>query len=160
MSAQNLSFKFFSTSKFVQAINQLAKDNKLPIKLNVNQCISFIHVWFYGHDSYDGKFDNIQIKNPVYMRIHLTQNKDIFLNQEQIIKLFDCKPIICIKQNMYRSVPKGKDRDNLYFAFIDFEQRESKQGYYYFPVDLYKENSKNRTATIEKQFENVDKDAL
>ena len=159
MTDQNQTFKFFSTSKFAQTMNQLAKDNKLAIKLD-NNCISFIHVWFRGNECYEGKFDDIQIRNPIYMKIHISQNKDLFLNQEQIIKLFDCKPIICIKQNMYRLVPKGKDRDNLYFAFIDFEQRESKQGYYYFPVDLYKENSKNRIATIEKQFENVDKDAL
>ena len=153
MSAEASSPKFFSTSKFVHAMDQFAKENKLLVKLNKDQRINFIHVWYRGSECFEGRYDDIQIKNPIYMRIHLTGNKDIFLNQEQIFKLFECKPVLCIKQNMYRSVPKGDERKNLYLAFIDCVEHETRDGFTYYPVELYVEKSKSRIATVEKQFE-------
>ena len=139
-------------------MDQFAKENKLPLKLAKNQCITFIHIWYRGNECFEGRYDDIQIKNPIYMRIHLTQNKDIFLNQEQIFKLFECKPVICIKQNMYRSVPKGEERKNLYLAFIDCVEHETNDGFIYYPVELYIEKSKSRIASVEKQFDKVNND--
>lgn len=140
-------------------MDEFAKENKLPRKLDKNELIRFVHVWYKGSDTYEGKFDDIQIRNLIYMKIGTTHEKHIFLKQEQIEKLFESKPVLCIKQNMFRVVPKGKEREKMYLVDIDFiEQEASNGGFYYYPVEIWEEKSKKRIETIEKQFEKVDND--
>ena len=149
--------QFFSTTKFVESIQQLAKENKLPKKLEKNELISFAHVFYQGKDCYEGKFDNMNIR-PIYIKLHSTNQKDIFIKHEQIPKLLNSRPILSIKQNMYRSVPKGKDRLDLWFAMIDFQEEISSDGYRYYRVDLYKENCNRRKELILNQIQDISND--
>jgi len=154
MSAQP-STMFISPTKFVKAMDEFAKENKLPYKFGKDEKILFVHVWFRGRECYQGKiYDDLQISNPLYMKIVSTHRKEIFINREQILKLFECKPVLCIRQNLYRTVPKGKDRNNMYLAFIDFVEQETSTGIRFYPVELYIEKSQNIIKTIEKQFKN------
>ena len=157
----NYNYVYYSVSKFVHTMDEFAKEKKLQIKLDKNESISFCHIWFRGNECYEGKFDDIQIKNPIYMRITTTHRKDLFLNQEQILKLFEYKPVLCIRQNMFRNVPRGQERKYLHLVFIDFVEHETPDGIRYYPVDIYIERCNNRIKTIEKQFkkENVNEES-
>jgi len=153
MSAQP-STKYFSPTKFVKAMDEFAKENKLPRKLDKDELIRFVHVWYRGSDTYEGKFDDIQIRKLIYMKIGTTHRKNIFLKYNQILELFESKPVLCIRQNMFRSVPRGKDREKMYLVDIDFVEQEASSGFNYYPVEIYEEKSKSRIKTIEKQFKN------
>ena len=41
-------FNYFSASKFVKTMDEFAKENKLPRKLDKNELIRFVHVWYKG----------------------------------------------------------------------------------------------------------------
>ena len=148
---QSLSFQYFSTSKFVEAIREYGKLNKLPRKLEKHECITLAHVWYKGYDTYQGNYDDINIRKPIYMKLLTSRNREIFITHEQILKLFEAKPIICIKQNFHRTVPQGKYRALMYLAIFDFEPRETSEGFRYDPVDIVKEDSPTRIKVIEKQ---------
>ena len=148
---QNLSFKFYSITKFVQTINELAKTNKLPFKLNNYDRIDAAYIWFKGDETFNGKFDDYCIRQPAYMKLLTSHNRNYFIKHEQILSLFESRPIICFKQTMWRTVPKGNERKNMYYIVISFNIQQTAAGFPYFPVELIRESNKTIINTVEKQ---------
>ena len=148
---QNLSFKFYSITKFVQTINELAKNNKLPFKLNNYDKIETVYVWFKGEQTFRGNYDDYCVRQPAYMKFITSHNRHIFIKHEQILSLFNSYPIICFKQTLYRTVPKGTERKSMFYIIISFNIQQSAAGFPYYPIELIRETSKNIINTVEKQ---------
>ena len=67
--------------------------------------------------------------------------------------------VLSIKINFNRQVPKGKDREYIYYAEIDFEEKDTPDNRYrYYNVEIYKETCKNIIDTIEKQIVSTNDD--
>ena len=146
-----MSKQYLSASKFVQTINELFKDNKFHVKNDKYETINFVYVWFQGKYCYEGKFDNMLIE-PVYLKIHTSRNRDIFIKHEELLEVFKPRMILSIKRNFKRNVPKGKDREDMYYVEINFEEQKSSNGEFtYYNIEIYKETCKSIKETIEKQ---------
>ena len=60
--------------------------------------------------------------------------------------------ILSVKRNFKRNVPKGKDREDMYYVEINFEEQKSTNGEFtYYNIEIYKETCKSIKETIEKQ---------
>lgn len=161
-STEPLSCKYFTATKLVNFIEEAFKNNKLSLKPISYEFVRVATVWFNGFDVYNGQFDDYVITKPLYMRLHTSKNRDLFLNYDQILNLFKAKPKISLKQNMRRTVPSGKDRQLMFYASIHFEAEQASAGFTYYPVDVEVETNKSRINTVKKSNEpkEIDPDAL
>ena len=66
------------------------------------------------------------------------------------------KPIFTFSQTWERSVPKGKQRKNIYELVIGFYPRQSKDGIPYYPTSVYREKIQSKINTINKYTESED----
>ncbi|WP_285959356.1 DUF4108 domain-containing protein, partial [Thomasclavelia spiroformis] len=121
-----MSSKFFSITKFVEFINDKYNNP------------SGVIVYFEASQAFMNKFDKICVK-PVMIKVQ--KLKDIYIKHEDIIKMFDGQLILTFTENRSRHLPR--DKQNLYYLTIDFNQKEY-NGFTYYKTEMFQSmNPKN-----------------
>ena len=114
-----MSSKFFSITKFVEFMNDKYNNP------------SGVIVYFEASQAFMSKFDKICVKPVMIMVCHSVAHapagsfqklKDVYIKHEDIIKMFDGQLILTFTENRSRHLPR--DKQNLYYLTIDFNQKE------------------------------------
>ena len=135
--------KFFSIAKFVEFMNNKYNNPSGAI------------VYFEASQSFMNKFDKICVK-PVMIKVQ--KLKDIYIKHEDIIKMFDGQLILTFTENRSRHLPR--DKQNLYYLTIDFNQKEYKapygaqgeaHGFTYYKTEMFQSTNPKNVELIRKQ---------
>ena len=111
--------RFFSIAKFVEFMNNKYNNPSGAI------------VYFEASQSFMNKFDKICVK-PVMIKVQ--KLKDIYIKHEDIIKMFDGQLVLTFTENRSRHLPR--DKQNLYYLTIDFNQKEY-NGFTYYKTEMF-----------------------
>ena len=125
--------KFFSITKFVEFMNDKYNNPSGAI------------VYFEASQSFMNKFDKICVK-PVMIKVQ--KLKDIYIKHEDIIKMFDGQLILTFTENRSRHLPR--DKQNLYYLTIDFNQKEY-NGFTYYKTEMFQSMNPKNVELIMKQ---------
>ena len=125
--------KFFSITKFVEFINDKYNNP------------SGVIVYFEASQAFMNKFDKICVK-PVMIKVQ--KLKDIYIKHEDIIKMFDGQLILTFTENRSRHLPR--DKQNLYYLTIDFNQKEY-NGVTYYKTEMFQSMNTKNVELIRKQ---------
>ena len=128
-----MSSKFFSITKFVEFMNDKYNNP------------SGVIVYFEASQSFMNKFDKICVK-PVMIKVQ--KLKDIYIKHEDIIKMFDGQLILTFTENRSRHLPR--DKQNLYYLTIDFNQKEY-NGVTYYKTEMFQSMNTKNIELIRKQ---------
>ena len=128
-----MSSKFFSITKFVEFMNDKYNNPSGAI------------VYFEASQSFMNKFDKICVK-PVMIKVQ--KLKDVYIKHEDIIKMFDGQLILTFTENRSRHLPR--DKQNLYYLTIDFNQKEY-NGVTYYPTEMFQSMNPKNVELIRKQ---------
>ena len=128
-----MSSKFFSITKFVEFINDKYNNP------------SGVIVYFEASQAFMNKFDKICVK-PVMIKVQ--KLKDIYIKHEDIIKMFDGQLILTFTENRSRHLPR--DKQNLYYLTIDFNQKEY-NGFTYYKTEMFQSMNTKNVELIRKQ---------
>ena len=125
--------KFFSITKFVEFMNDKYNNPSGAI------------VYFEASQSFMNKFDKICVK-PVMIKVQ--KLKDVYIKHEDIIKMFDGQLILTFTENRSRHLPR--DKQNLYYLTIDFNQKEY-NGFTYYKTEMFQSMNPKNVELIRKQ---------
>ena len=125
--------KFFSIAKFVEFMNNKYNNPSGAI------------VYFEASQSFMNKFDKICVK-PVMIKVQ--KLKDIYIKHEDIIKMFDGQLVLTFTENRSRHLPR--DKQNLYYLTIDFNQKEY-NGFTYYKTEMFQSMNPKNVELIRKQ---------
>ena len=125
--------KFFSITKFVEFMNNKYNNPSGAI------------VYFEASQSFMNKFDKICVK-PVMIKVQ--KLKDIYIKHEDIIKMFDGQLVLTFTENRSRHLPR--DKQNLYYLTIDFNQKEY-NGFTYYKTEMFQSMNPKNVELIRKQ---------
>ena len=125
--------KFFSIAKFVEFMNNKYNNPSGAI------------VYFEASQSFMNKFDKICVK-PVMIKVQ--KLKDIYIKHEDIIKMFDGQLVLTFTENRSRHLPR--DKQNLYYLTIDFNQKEY-NGFTYYKTEMFQSTNPKNVELIRKQ---------
>ena len=125
--------KFFSITKFVEFMNDKYNNPSGAI------------VYFEASQSFMNKFDKICVK-PVMIKVQ--KLKDVYIKHEDIIKMFDGQLILTFTENRSRHLPR--DKQNLYYLTIDFNQKEY-NGVTYYKTEMFQSMNPKNVELIRKQ---------
>ena len=128
-----MSSKFFSITKFVEFMNDKYNNP------------SGVIVYFEASQAFMNKFDKICVK-PVMIKVQ--KLKDIYIKHEDIIKMFDGQLILTFTENRSRHLPR--DKQNLYYLTIDFNQKEY-NGVTYYKTEMFQSMNPKNVELIRKQ---------
>ena len=128
-----MSSKFFSITKFVEFINDKYNNPSGAI------------VYFEASQAFMNKFDKICVK-PVMIKVQ--KLKDVYIKHEDIIKMFDGQLILTFTENRSRHLPR--DKQNLYYLTIDFNQKEY-NGFTYYKTEMFQSMNTKNVELIRKQ---------
>ena len=128
-----MSSKFFSITKFVEFMNDKYNNP------------SGVIVYFEASQAFMRKFDKICVK-PVM--INVQKLKDVYIKHEDIIKMFDGQLILTFTENRSRHLPR--DKQNLYYLTIDFNQKEY-NGFTYYKTEMFQSMNPKNVELIRKQ---------
>ena len=128
-----MSSKFFSITKFVEFMNDKYNNP------------SGVIVYFEASQAFMNKFDKICVK-PVMIKVQ--KLKDIYIKHEDIIKMFDGQLILTFTENRSRHLPR--DKQNLYYLTIDFNQKEY-NGFTYYKTEMFQSMNPKNVELIRKQ---------
>ena len=128
-----MSSKFFSITKFVEFMNDKYNNP------------SGVIVYFEASQAFMNKFDKICVK-PVMIKVQ--KLKDIYIKHEDIIKMFDGQLILTFTENRSRHLPR--DKQNLYYLTIDFNQKEY-NGFTYYKTEMFQSMNTKNVELIRKQ---------
>ena len=128
-----MSSKFFSITKFVKFMND--KYNR-P---------SGVVAYFEASQSFMNKFGKICVK-PVMIKVQ--KLKDVYIKHEDIVKMFDGQLVLTFTENRSRHLPR--DKQNLYYLTIDFNQKEY-NGFTYYPTEMFQSMNPKNVELIRKQ---------
>ena len=128
-----MSSKFFSITKFVEFMNDKYNNP------------SGVIVYFEASQAFMNKFDKICVK-PVMIKVQ--KLKDIYIKHEDIIKMFDGQLILTFTENRSRHLPR--DKQNLYYLTIDFNQKEY-NGVTYYKTEMFQSMNTKNIELIRKQ---------
>ena len=135
--------RFFSIAKFVEFMNNKYNNPSGAI------------VYFEASQSFMNKFDKICVK-PVMIKVQ--KLKDIYIKHEDIIKMFDGQLVLTFTENRSRHLPR--DKQNLYYLTIDFNQKEYKapygaqgeaHGFTYYKTEMFQSTNPKNVELIRKQ---------
>ena len=132
--------KFFSITKFVEFINDKYNNP------------SGVIVYFEASQAFMNKFDKICVK-PVMIKVQ--KLKDVYIKHEDIIKMFDGQLILTFTENRSRHLPR--DKQNLYYLTIDFNQKEY-NGFTYYKTEMFQSMNPKNVELIMKQIIRHDKE--
>ena len=137
--------KFFSITKFVEFMNNKYNNPSGAI------------VYFEASQSFMNKFDKICVK-PVMIKVchsvahapagSFQKLKDIYIKHEDIIKMFDGQLVLTFTENRSRHLPR--DKQNLYYLTIDFNQKEY-NGFTYYKTEMFQSTNPKNVELIRKQ---------
>ena len=156
MTASQLDFNYFSPTKLVQFMNDLFNEHKLKYLPKPNEKLELIEIWYKGIDTYKSKFDCYCIRKPVYIKLTTSHHRGILIDHKTILSLFDSKPVIQFSQDMYRRLPIGDEKNNMFYLSIQCKAKETSDGFTYYPIRVNKETIKNIINRIESQIINID----
>ena len=125
--------KFFSIAKFVEFMNNKYNNPSGAI------------VYFEASQSFMNKFDKICVK-PVMIKVQ--KLKDVYVKHEDIIKMFDGQLVLTFTENRSRHLPR--DKQNLYYLTIDFNQKEY-NGFTYYKTEMFQSTNPKNVELIRKQ---------
>ena len=125
--------KTFSITKFVEFMNDKYNNP------------SGVIVYFEASQSFTNKFDKICVK-PVMIKVQ--KLKDVYIKHEDIIKMFDGQLILTFTENRSRHLPR--DKQNLYYLTIDFNQKEY-NGFTYYKTEMFQSMNPKNVELIRKQ---------
>ena len=125
--------RFFSIAKFVEFMNNKYNNPSGAI------------VYFEASQSFMNKFDKICVK-PVMIKVQ--KLKDIYIKHEDIIKMFDGQLVLTFTENRSRHLPR--DKQNLYYLTIDFNQKEY-NGFTYYKTEMFQSMNPKNVELIRKQ---------
>ena len=128
-----MSSKFFSITKFVEFMNDKYNNP------------SGVIVYFEASQAFMNKFDKICVK-PVMIKVQ--KLKDVYIKHEDIIKMFDGQLILTFTENRSRHLPR--DKQNLYYLTIDFNQKEY-NGVTYYKTEMFQSMNPKNVELIRKQ---------
>ena len=128
-----MSSKFFSITKFVEFMNDKYNNP------------SGVIVYFEASQAFMNKFDKICVK-PVMIKVQ--KLKDVYIKHEDIIKMFDGQLILTFTENRSRHLPR--DKQNLYYLTIDFNQEEY-NGFTYYKTEMFQSMNPKNVELIRKQ---------
>ena len=128
-----MSSKFFSITKFVEFMNDKYNNP------------SGVIVYFEASQAFMNKFDKICVK-PVMIKVQ--KLKDVYIKHEDIIKMFDGQLILTFTENRSRHLPR--DKQNLYYLTIDFNQKEY-NGFTYYKTEMFQSMNTKNVELIRKQ---------
>ena len=128
-----MSNKFFSITKFVEFMNDKYNNP------------SGVIVYFEASQAFMNKFDKICVK-PVMIKVQ--KLKDVYIKHEDIIKMFDGQLILTFTENRSRHLPR--DKQNLYYLTIDFNQKEY-NGFTYYKTEMFQSMNPKNVELIRKQ---------
>ena len=128
-----MSSKFFSITKFVEFMNDKYNNP------------SGVIVYFEASQAFMNKFDKICVK-PVMIKVQ--KLKDVYIKHEDIIKMFDGQLILTFTENRSRHLPR--DKQNLYYLTIDFNQKEY-NGFTYYKTEMFQSMNPKNVELIRKQ---------
>ena len=128
-----MSSKFFSITKFVEFMNDKYNNP------------SGVIVYFEASQAFMNKFDKICVK-PVMIKVQ--KLTDIYIKHEDIIKMFDGQLILTFTENRSRHLPR--DKQNLYYLTIDFNQKEY-NGFTYYKTEMFQSMNPKNVELIRKQ---------
>ena len=128
-----MSSKFFSITKFVEFMNDKYNNP------------SGVIVYFEASQAFMNKFDKICVK-PVMIKVQ--KLKDVYIKHEDIIKMFDGQLILTFTENRSRHLPR--DKQNLYYLTIDFNQKEY-NGVTYYKTEMFQSMNTKNVELIRKQ---------
>ena len=135
-----MSSKFFSITKFVEFMNDKYNNP------------SGVIVYFEASQAFMNKFDKICVK-PVMIKVQ--KLKDIYIKHEDIIKMFDGQLILTFTENRSRHLPR--DKQNLYYLTIDFNQKEY-NGFTYYKTEMFQSMNPKNVELIRKQISRHNKE--
>ena len=140
-----MSSKFFSITKFVEFMNDKYNNP------------SGVIVYFEASQAFMSKFDKICVK-PVMINVchsvahapagSFQKLKDVYIKHEDIIKMFDGQLILTFTENRSRHLPR--DKQNLYYLTIDFNQKEY-NGFTYYKTEMFQSMNTKNVELIRKQ---------
>ena len=140
-----MSSKFFSITKFVEFMNDKYNNP------------SGVIVYFEASQAFMSKFDKICVK-PVMINVchsvahapagSFQKLKDVYIKHEDIIKMFDGQLILTFTENRSRHLPR--DKQNLYYLTIDFNQKEY-NGFTYYKTEMFQSMNPKNVELIRKQ---------
>ena len=125
--------KFFSITKFVEFMNDKYNNP------------SGVIVYFEASQAFMNKFDKICVK-PVMIKVQ--KLKDVYIKHEDIIKMFDGQLILTFTENRSRHLPR--DKQNLYYLTIDFNQKEY-NGFTYYKTEMFQSMNPKNVELIRNQ---------
>ena len=128
-----MSSKFFSITKFVEFMNDKYNNP------------SGVIVYFEASQAFMNKFDKICVK-PVMIKVQ--KLKDVYIKHEDIIKMFDGQLILTFTENRSRHLPR--DKQNLYYLTIDFNQKEY-NGVTYYKTEMFQSMNTKNVELVRKQ---------
>ena len=139
-----MSSKFFSITKFVEFMND---------KYNNPSGV----IVYFEASQFMSKFDKICVK-PVMINVchsvahapagSFQKLKDVYIKHEDIIKMFDGQLILTFTENRSRYLPR--DKQNLYYLTIDFNQKEY-NGFTYYKAEMFQSMNPKNVELIRKQ---------
>ena len=125
--------RFFSITKFVEFMNNKYNNPSGAI------------VYFEASQSFMNKFDKICVK-PVMIKVQ--KLKDVYVKHEDISKMFDGQLVLTFTENRSRHLPR--DKQNLYYLTIDFNQKEY-NGFTYYKTEMFQSTNPKNVELIRKQ---------
>ena len=111
---------------------------------------SGVIVYFEASQAFMSKFDKICVK-PVMINVcHSVAHApaDVYIKHEDIIKMFDGQLVLTFTENRSRYLPR--DKQNLYYLTIDFNQKEY-NGFTYYKTEMFQSMNPKNVELIRKQ---------